>query len=771
MKISIFCLIVGISAKEFVFRSNSDSICDPVFYFQGHKSSGSCALPLPNDFYLTKSSATPTGFRVNIPKEATFRDLNKFSTLGLNDRDGWSPTGFMAISGFPKEVAMKWKDLNDSLGIWNFDNLSDYPGFASHLNIEASMDDDSLTLLIDAETGLRIPHYVEEDKSSESLSPLAMKVMEEMSLNGSYTSQVNFETIKTQTLLIYPSQKLKNNNRYIVALRNLVDISGQRIQPPLGFKMIRDDFRFEGTTEMLEKRRKDYETGRIFELLDPFLNDRKELYAAWDFTTASFISISEPLRSMRDDATKKLRESGFQYEIYSVVDDYSADISTLVKGKFRCPLYLTTDSIWTRNKLVRYRNGSYIRSLTPVFQGWTWVRFNLAIPYKAIEMGNSTFLQIGHGIFSNKDSALRPEYTKFANENNYILAITDWLCFQKSDLITLSNILTSGDFSAFDCMTDRCTQGVLNQMMLAKFLRESKILFDPMVFYRDEKSLIELDSHNNAKYYFFYGMSLGGILGTVFMSLSEDVKAATLVVPGGPIHLLISRNIIGSVFYSGILPRFLSHTSDRVVLTYFLHQYFGFIEPTEYADVIKMGGKVGSYPGNIVNEGKRYLFQSIIGDAMVSVVGSNFLLRSINGGIFRGHVYEKGFVLFNTKSLVQSIRQINLSLALIDPYTYLPYQDDGEERSSLYSSYHLSVTPSFLNFYNMACSALQLLRFKTHEIIRQVPVAMEQVKLFFAEYTKAIYDDGTVDVYKIDIQSLVKDLCEGHGCWDLQIKS
>lgn len=44
------------------------------------------------------------------------------------------------------------------------------------------------------------------------------------------------------------------------------------------------------------------------------------------------------------------------------------------------------------------------------------------------------------------------------------------------------------------------------------------------------------------EYTHYYGNSLGGILGTVYMATTTDVTRGTLGVPGGPFGLLLPRS-------------------------------------------------------------------------------------------------------------------------------------------------------------------------------------------------------------------------------------
>lgn len=107
---------------------------------------------------------------------------------------------------------------------------------------------------------------------------------------------------------------------------------------------------------------------------------------------------------------------------------------------------------------------------------------------------------------------------------------------------------------------DRCSQAVINALLLMKIARESRMLVDPDVFFINNRTVVatrELDQHREsavqsgkagtndgraetadgamtveARHSVYYGNSLGGILGSVYMSLSQQVQVASLGVPG-----------------------------------------------------------------------------------------------------------------------------------------------------------------------------------------------------------------------------------------------
>jgi hypothetical protein len=115
-----------------------------------------CLLPFPSSTFLVPDPNTPTGMRVHIEPEAMpmNRDHIRIDPADYNTFDGFSP-GAVIITIFPGGV-----DLNAS-------------GAARITNIQRSLDSDSPTVLVDADTGQRVLHFVELD---EQAFPLAFMI-------------------------------------------------------------------------------------------------------------------------------------------------------------------------------------------------------------------------------------------------------------------------------------------------------------------------------------------------------------------------------------------------------------------------------------------------------------------------------------------------------------------------------------------------------------------------------------------------------------------
>jgi hypothetical protein len=106
-----------------------------------------------------------------------------------------------------------------------------------HWDIEASLDTTCPTILMDFESGEILPHFAELDSALG---------------------------LKNKTLMMWPSVRLKTDHHYIVALRDLVNMSGQLIEPSPAFLSLRDNITTKNPD--IEYRRKLFE--KCFEKLE-----------------------------------------------------------------------------------------------------------------------------------------------------------------------------------------------------------------------------------------------------------------------------------------------------------------------------------------------------------------------------------------------------------------------------------------------------------------------------------------------------------------------
>ena len=79
--------------------------------------------------------------------------------------------------------------------------------------------------------------------------------------------------------------------------------------------------------------------------------------------------------------------------------------------------------------------------------------------------------------------------------------------------------MLSNNISDFRTVPDRLSQGVINELLLMKLMKGS--LYKDPVLTMDNRIVID---NTNVHY---YGVSLGGIVGQVYMATSTDVEKGT----------------------------------------------------------------------------------------------------------------------------------------------------------------------------------------------------------------------------------------------------
>ena len=153
-----------------------------------------CLLPFPSDFYLTEDAATATGQRMSFGPGSLPVNVDgvALDPVYLHEKDGFSPTGsmFAHLPGASLQGVITWQAP------------------------EGYLADDAKTVLLDAETGARIPHFVEREAAAEA----------ERSL-----------------LMLRPMQSMGMGRQIIVGIRGLVDEGGAAVAAPEGFAALRDD--------------------------------------------------------------------------------------------------------------------------------------------------------------------------------------------------------------------------------------------------------------------------------------------------------------------------------------------------------------------------------------------------------------------------------------------------------------------------------------------------------------------------------------------------
>lgn len=498
--------------------------------------SASCALPFPSSRFLVDAAGeTESGLRMEFPEVTLTGVLGPpLSPEPLRRLDGYSPT-VQILMNFPQGVSLEASGaavLLDPLCCGQ-SQTPPYVGVRTHDG--SSLDADSPTVLIDAETGERLLHWVELD--AHAVGDPAR-----------------------QTLFLRPGASLVPERRYIVAARGLVDPDGNPVEPELTFRALRDPR--PSTIPALEARRADFED--IFARLEAAGVAREDLQLAFDFQVRSEKQLTERLLFMRDDALAWLGAvapgdvSGFdQVTIVEENDcgDPGESIWRHVSGTFAGPNYMTgnIDVASELSFMSVDENDMPVRDPDmPVFP-FVW---DVAVPCAVYDGEPGHPLLLGHG-FLGEGSDMVSAYAAggfFAGDGlPYVAGATDWRglsrgIFGPDALYLVTNViglvaLGGHQFNNFASFPDRLKQGIVNSLVLSRMLKSG--FFNRLPEFQRTPGVGVMPVEEEM---FYFGVSLGGIYGSALAAFSQDIERFNVDVPAMNFSILEQRSTQFPVF-------------------------------------------------------------------------------------------------------------------------------------------------------------------------------------------------------------------------------
>ncbi|MGH9031187.1 MAG: hypothetical protein ACRDZV_03590, partial [Acidimicrobiia bacterium] len=389
-----------------------------------------CLYPFPNDWFTVEDDTTDTGRRVAFVPEAMPVNVAgvAMDPTEWNRNDGFSP-------GSPVLTFVPGLDVDTSK-------------IAPSTDIGASLDEDAPIVLLDADTGKRVPYWAELDETIDDPAD--------------------------RPLVIRPAVNFLEGHRYVVALRDLRDADDQRIRATDAFRVYRDDF--ETTDETVESRRDHMED--VFETLEDASVERDDdLYLAWDFTVASERNLSERLLHIRDDAFAALADEAPAFQVTAVEEEPEEEegLARIVDGTFQVPLYLTGagdagSRFNTGPDGLPARNGDYTAD------------FRCIVPDAALgddgEARPARPSVYGHGLLGSEDEVDAGNIVAMANEHDFVFCATKWIGMSEEDVANAVAILN--ELGQFPSLADRLQQGVLNTLFLGRLMiHEDGLVSDP----------------------------------------------------------------------------------------------------------------------------------------------------------------------------------------------------------------------------------------------------------------------------------------------------
>ena len=255
-----------------------------------------CVFPYPSNVFLTETDEGP---RVRFEGEAV--------TLDLEDQpidwfDEYPADGF---GRHPLIGAYFGVGVDTSAAVQPYD-----------AEPERSLLPDHLSVVLRADTGEPVTHWLEVDGLAESDDE--------------------------RVLIVRVADRLEDGARYIVGLQSLVDVDGQPIDATPAFAGMRDGATFlDADVQALADR---YESD-VFAPLEEFGVSRADLVLAWDFTVQSWESATTDMLSMREQTLASF-DDGPVACTAEIVDEGEERVR--IEGTIEVPLFIEDDQTGAR---------------------------------------------------------------------------------------------------------------------------------------------------------------------------------------------------------------------------------------------------------------------------------------------------------------------------------------------------------------------------------------------------------------------------------------
>jgi hypothetical protein len=541
-----------------------------------------CGFPFPSNVWTEPDSTTATGSHVY------FGD----TTLPLWDLQGHhvDKTPWLGRDGFsPGSSIMTY--LPNATGT----------GLADAYHIEASMSPTSPTVLLEADTGALVPHWAELDELSRATSN------------------------ERQTFFIRPALRLKDNTRYLVAIRNVVDTNGTPLPAGPVFQALRDD---SPSSEIsVAPRRALY--GDIIAKLKSYDIDIPSLQLAWDFTTASQADTTQWMVHMRDDALQKVGSAGPAYtysasqcspapsgpskDACGIIDNPDAYTRRRIIGQMTVPLYLNNPDPGA--SLNFGADGMPAQNGTANFQ------FTVNIPNSIVNSGKpGAIMQNAHGLLGDQSQGKGGQMAETCDREGYVEIAVDLIGLASDDGAGYVENLSAGDISQWSHVADRLHQGFLNELLSMR-LMIGAMSTDPATVF-DGKPTIDPTQR------FYRGDSQGGIGGGVYMALSTEVTRGLLAETGAPYNTLLDRSVDFSP-YIDILQGAYPDAVDEQFVQGLMQLLWDRAEPEGYIPYISQNTLPCSVCDGSSTPAHNVLLHLAIGDQEVTPLGGHFIARSV----------------------------------------------------------------------------------------------------------------------------------------------
>ncbi|HWM85970.1 MAG TPA: hypothetical protein VNO33_09035, partial [Kofleriaceae bacterium] len=445
----------------------------------------SCLLPWPSSAYLIEDPSTATGYRVDLPIEgmpSNYADI-AVDPAPWNRFDGFSPSGAI-LAAFTGGVSAE--------------------GLPPHGDPAASLAEDAPVVVLNMDTGERVTLFAEVD--------------------------MNIQDPAQRPLIIRPLERMAGGARYAVAIRRSVrGADGQPLQRPAAFQALLDG----GAVDHPRFAPLADGAGEMLAAIEEAGIERDDLVLAWDFVTASDDSMTADLLAMREQALPAMGEAGANLSFTATEVKGDPQITLrLLRGTHDAPNFMTDGE--EDGSILRRGPDAPGAPGRPELEGMYPANFAAVIPAcVATEPLPVPVLIFGHGLFGTGDGYVSDDLLQgLANDNCVVILAGDWIGLTNRQLGLAVD--AANDLNNSHSLAEMLAQSVINFIALEHLVRGP--MAEAPEFQQGGEPIMDTSQ------VYFFGASLGGIMGGTFMAYDPFIERGALGVPGGAWSLLIERS-------------------------------------------------------------------------------------------------------------------------------------------------------------------------------------------------------------------------------------
>lgn len=520
-----------------------------------------CFLPYPSDYFRSDDATLPSGARfalTDAARQKTKQGAIVDITTGLR------------IDGPSRQPTLVTL-LGTAVAPTGFVRLEDGGG----PSLAAAT---SNTLIVEADTGALVPHFVDLDPRATDPA--------------------------RQAIVLHPFVRLKAKTRYVVLVHGAKTPDGAPAGVPEGFRRLRDQVtRGDPQLEPLQAR---FDSA-VFPVAEQAGVKRTDLQLAWGFTTGSDEWAERDLLAVRSLTSAWLTANTPAVVIDSITESPvdQPNVFRIVKGHVTGPLFLEKPDPFA--KLTRDASGAVTQNGTVDFP------FTAVIPAAVRDsVAPSGIYLYGHGFFGNLSEVEAGSTVALAQAAGRTVMGTEWWGMHISDVASVGDALASHPSQAMN-FVDRVHQAMANFMVLAAAVEPMKAL--PAFQRAGGEALVAGDADA------FMGISQGHILGGTFSAVSPTVKRAVLQVGGAGLTGLMMRSTPFSGYFA-LLDLSMSDPLEQQKYLATLQRPLDRIDPATWASHLL----AEPLPGNPV---KQVLMQAGLMDNAVPNLGTYFHARAV----------------------------------------------------------------------------------------------------------------------------------------------